>query len=146
MSENESQGKKETVSPTVLYAIMGGLLFFGTCNTIVMKLQDEEKVDDKGTKFNHPYFQCANMFVGEFMCLFVYFIKIACRKYRAKKSVDDDGNEVMQIPLSPGAEQAEDLELNTSINPFLLAIPASFDICGSSLMFVALTMCAASVY
>jgi len=28
----------------------------------------------------------------------------------------------------------------------LLAIPAGFDICGSSLMFVALTLCAASVY
>lgn len=32
------------------------------------------------------------------------------------------------------------------VNPFTVAIPAMFDICGSSLMFVALTLCAASVY
>lgn len=32
------------------------------------------------------------------------------------------------------------------VNPAVIAFPAMFDICGSSLMFVALTMCAASVY
>jgi len=32
------------------------------------------------------------------------------------------------------------------LNPMVVALPAMFDICGSSLMFVALTMCAASVY
>jgi len=36
--------------------------------------------------------------------------------------------------------------MKTKINPFLLLIPACFDICGSTLMFVALTQCAASVY
>ena len=35
---------------------------------------------------------------------------------------------------------------SNDINPAYIAIPAIFDICGSSLMFVALTMCAASVY
>lgn len=37
-------------------------------------------------------------------------------------------------------------DLKTTINPLLLAIPATCDICGSTLMFVALTQCAASVY
>ena len=37
-------------------------------------------------------------------------------------------------------------KLKTSINPLLLALPATFDICGSTLMFVALTQCAASIY
>lgn len=32
------------------------------------------------------------------------------------------------------------------MNPMWIAIPAMFDICGSSLIFLALTMCAASVY
>lgn len=41
---------------------------------------------------------------------------------------------------------ANQLQLNTNINPFLLAIPACFDIIASSLMNVALTMVAASVY
>jgi drug/metabolite transporter (DMT)-like permease len=34
----------------------------------------------------------------------------------------------------------------TNINPMLIAIPASCDFMGSSLMFVALTMVPASVY
>jgi len=33
-----------------------------------------------------------------------------------------------------------------SFNPLKIAIPAIFDICGSTLMFIALTMTAASVY
>jgi hypothetical protein len=34
----------------------------------------------------------------------------------------------------------------TNINPVLMAIPAAFDTCGSTLMNIALTMCAASIY
>jgi drug/metabolite transporter (DMT)-like permease len=36
--------------------------------------------------------------------------------------------------------------LKTNINPLLLAIPATCDIVGSTLLNIALTMCAASVY
>ena len=36
--------------------------------------------------------------------------------------------------------------MKTKINPLWLAIPASCDIIGSTLSFIALTMCAASVY
>lgn len=50
------------------------------------------------------------------------------------------------VPLSPGGQKAQKLKLKTKINPVLLAIPATFDICGSTLMFIALTMCAVSVY
>ena len=91
-------------------------------------------------KFTHPYFQCANMFLGELMCLVVYFSRKAC----CAKKVTDEDQEV--IPLSPGTQMAQRTQLKTNINPLLLAIPASFDFCGSTLMFVALTQCAASVY
>ena len=60
------------------------------------------------------------MFVGELFCLLVY----AVRRVFANQD--------------PGA--------SAGVNPLWLAIPAGFDICGSSLMFVALTLCAASVY
>lgn len=36
--------------------------------------------------------------------------------------------------------------MKTNINPLWLAIPASCDVCGSTLMFVALTMVSPSVY
>ena len=48
--------------------------------------------------------------------------------------------------MSPGAQQANLFHLKTDINPFLLAIPAAFDIVASTLMNIALTMVAASVY
>jgi len=41
---------------------------------------------------------------------------------------------------------AKKTDLPTNINPLLIAIPASCDFLGSSLMFVALTMTPASVY
>jgi len=42
--------------------------------------------------------------------------------------------------------KAKKLDMPTNINPLLIAIPASCDFMGSSLMFVALTMVPASVY
>jgi len=54
--------------------------------------------------------------------------------------------EGLAIPMSPGTKQAEQAKQLTNINPLWLAIPATCDFCGSSLMFVALTMTPASVY
>lgn len=48
--------------------------------------------------------------------------------------------------MSPGTKAAGVINLKTDINPLLLAIPASFDIIGSSLMNVALTLIPASIY
>ena len=42
--------------------------------------------------------------------------------------------------------QAEEQKLSQNCNPLLLAIPATCDFCGSTLMFIALTMVDASVY
>lgn len=124
-----------------LYLVMILMLVFGTCNTIVMKLQDQVVVgkdkDGKDIQFTHPYFQCANMFIGEFCCLFVFLIRRALNKKQA-----DDG----KVPLSPGAQMANQTQLKTSINPLYLAIPATCDLVSSTLMFIALTQCAASVY
>ena len=69
-SANQNQNE---IPKWQLYLIMCFMLIFGTCNTVFMKAQDETKTNDK--KFNHPFFQCANMFVGELMCLVVYFLK-----------------------------------------------------------------------
>lgn len=48
--------------------------------------------------------------------------------------------------MSPGTKAADQVLLKTNINPFLLAIPAAFDIVSSSLMNVALTLIPASIY
>ena len=103
---------------------MIAMLTFGTLNTVLMKMQDEVVVgynaNGKPLKFNHPYFQCAIMFLGEFLCLGLFATKRA-------------------IYGNPNGQEDK-------INPLAIAVPAMFDICGSSLMFIALTICAASVY
>jgi len=99
----EERDAANTVSNVKLYCIMLTMLFFGTCNTIVMKAQDKAVVgtlaDGKPAYFTHPYFQCANMFVGEFTCLLVYFVKT---RLFNKKSTDEED----ETPLSPGTKDA----------------------------------------
>ena len=55
-------------------------------------------------------------------------------------------DENLIAPPSPGTQLAEKKKLKTKINPLWLALPATFDTVGSTLMFVALTQCAASIY
>mmetsp|Transcript_16343 Transcript_16343/g.27645 ORF Transcript_16343/g.27645 Transcript_16343/m.27645 type:complete len:226 (+) Transcript_16343:41-718(+) len=143
-----AQNNQNEIPKWQLYLIMAFMLIFGTCNTVFMKSQDETM--SKGKKFNHPFFQCANMFIGELTCLIVYFLKRMIfggpsnqvDETEAESGIESEDS----IPLSPGTKLAKQTKLKTSINPALLAIPATFDICGSTLMFIALTQCAASVY
>lgn len=96
------------------------MLICGTGTTITNKLMDEETVvtdAGKSTKFNHPYFQCAVMFFGEFIVIFLYMYK----------------------QISGSSQQSE-------FNMTLLAIPSLFDIIATSLCMIALTMVAGSVF
>lgn len=71
--------------------VMLGMLFFGTCNTILMKVQNSTPVnpdDPKSETFNHPFVQCAIMFVGECLCLILYGLKLLRNKYMEKKNVN----------------------------------------------------------
>jgi hypothetical protein len=103
---------------------MASMLCVGTLMLTVMKMTDDVVVgkdkDGKPMSFNHPYLQCALMFVGEFLCLLIFAIKSVCSK---------NGGFSKQ-----------------NINPIWMAIPCSFDLFGSSLLLLAMTMCAASVY
>lgn len=143
----EERDKANTISAPLLYLIMLLMLIFGTCNTVVMKAQDDHVIYPDETKdhkkYNHPFFQCFNMFVGELCCLGAYALRLLLCK--PKRQVDNE-SEGEEVPLSPGAREANKVQLKTKINPLLLAIPAAFDICGSTLMFVGLTQCAASIY
>lgn len=124
------------VSKNTLYLIMLGMLVFGSMNTIVLKYQDNTHA--LGQLFTHPYLQTAIMFLGEFVCMGLYVGKTL---YNRTKKANGEA-----IPLSPGTTKAVEKKMRTNINPLLLAIPATCDFCGSSLMFIALTQCAASVY
>ena len=62
-----------------LYGVMLGMLVTGTANTILMKTQNLTVT--YGNKFNHPFVQCAVMFVGELMCLGMYGLKLAIQSF-----------------------------------------------------------------
>lgn len=84
-----------SISPVLLYSIMVGMLIFGSANTIISKLQDSTTAN--GILWNHPFFQCAVMFLGELMCLVFYAAKLLYGKYSNKDDL---------APASPGAEAA----------------------------------------
>lgn len=46
--------KEDKIANWQLYTLMGLMLFFGTCNTLLMKAQDNVIIDN-GNKYTHPY-------------------------------------------------------------------------------------------
>lgn len=71
---------------------MGGMLTFGTANTLIGKYLDLSKGPINGGPnpeagrcyyFVHPYLQTSFMFVGELLCFIFLFIKLYLDK-RAK--------------------------------------------------------------
>jgi drug/metabolite transporter (DMT)-like permease len=128
----------EKISSILLYGLMMGMLLTGTCNTIFLKLQNNMKYKDstgEKVKFNHAFFQTFVMFIGEFMCLIAYMVS----SYFEKRKYGD-------LKLSPAMKEAKEKGLKTNINVFLLAIPAAFDVCASSMLFLALVLIQASIY
>lgn len=138
---------KPQVSKLFLYSVMGGMLLTGTANTIVGKYMDLTKAPKDFPEaqgcyyFIHPYLQTAVMFFGE---LTVYLF-LAVKLYMDKKKAEAANSQDQQL-LSPGGQLANQIKMKTNINPLWMAIPASCDVCGSTLMFVALTMVSPSVY
>ena len=106
---------------------MGIMATAGTCNTMVAKIQDMLSSD--GTAYWHPYFQTATMFVGEFMCLFVYF-----------------GDRILNKPKTVPPSMPKKPGLKAKLGPLIFALPAGIDLCGSTLMMIGLGLTYASVY
>ena len=56
----DERDKANTIAPVYLYVIMLLMLIFGTCNTVVMKAQDDYVIypdeDKEHQKYNHPFF------------------------------------------------------------------------------------------
>merc|ERR1719464_43011 len=130
------------ISKPFLYAVMIGMLVSGTANTLVQKFQDETV--SLNNIFNHPYLQTAIMFMGELSIFGAYGVKKVLRDRQAAKTAELGGQP--ELLMSPGTKAAGEQKLLQNCNPLLLAIPATCDFCGSTLMFIALTMVDASVY
>jgi hypothetical protein len=79
-------GSQKKLEGLPLYLIMLGMLIAGTGNTILVKVQNYTRGEPLPSPpypkyFKHPYVQCAVMFIGELLCLFVYGGKLLYLKY-----------------------------------------------------------------
>lgn len=111
----------------------------GSASTVTQKLQNSQKYfnqDEKEyLKFQHPFFQTFMMFLGEMLCLpLFYFLR-----RRDKKKYGG-------LDKIPSYAEAKTKGLKMNPSKFWLIIPALFDMTGSTLLFVSLTMISASVY
>jgi drug/metabolite transporter (DMT)-like permease len=122
------------VSTLFLYFLFLGMLVTGTLNTISAKFQNRQKVTLDGVEylFVHPYFQTALMFLGEFACLLVFAI---IRIVQARN-----------ISMIEQKERDAIMAGKTTFPRVIMAIPAFFDCCSTTLMNFALLMLDASVW
>eukprot|EP01138_Halocafeteria_seosinensis_P001551 gb/GECG01001589.1/.p1 GENE.gb/GECG01001589.1/~~gb/GECG01001589.1/.p1 ORF type:complete len:387 (+),score=37.68 gb/GECG01001589.1/:1-1161(+) len=75
--------------------------------------------------FNHPFYQACGMFIGEFLCLFVF--------------------RILKWKNANSAKQKE-VEALKPFNRVLLLLPACCDMTATSLMYIGLTLTYASIF
>ncbi|KAI9330019.1 hypothetical protein DFJ73DRAFT_859346 [Zopfochytrium polystomum] len=157
-------------SATPVFVLVGIMLLTGTMNTILNKLQDMQCVDNcddpdpkKRHHFEQPVWQTINMFIGETMCLLVYYVGEYLSRKRADPApaphvaahvpVPTDNIEVLAeieeaneiTPLVPGHPSSPAVPLE-GWAVFLLWIPTLCDMTATTLMNVGLLFISASVY
>ena len=118
----------KTKSHAELYFYMGLMVLSGSLTTISNKMQQE--TDSLGKKYHHVWFVVFYMFLGKFLCGFLYFFM---NIFTPNSTL-----------LNKNA-QLSDKE-PTTISTFLLAIPMFFDFTGSIIQIFGLTMVSGSVY
>ncbi|CAG9320696.1 unnamed protein product [Blepharisma stoltei] len=120
----------------LVYIFMILMLISGTANTLTAKAMDI--VHSEGSKFEHPYFQTATMFMGEVWCLVIYYIMQWINRKKTKESEN--------IPILWTKDPPQKAGLYKKMGPFIFIIPAFFDLLGSTFIFIGLVLSAASVY
>ncbi|CAI2368756.1 unnamed protein product [Moneuplotes crassus] len=129
----------ENIPRYQVYLLMLGMTFAGSASTITQKLQNSQMYfndqEQQRVKYQHPFFQTFVMLVGELVCLPLFYL-MRCneiRRYGEKESI-------------PSYISAQERGLNMKPSKLWLIIPAIFDLLGSTLLFISLTMISASVY
>ena len=122
----EQQNKKNLTNAQI-YLFMLLLLITGSINTIANKLK--QNTESLGVKYKgHQKFITFCMFIGEFLCLFFYWLKDGRKK---KKFIED-------------LESTIDIKKKAKFWYFLF--PALFDILGSSISSISLSFLPSSIY
>ena len=123
------------LSARTVYTYMIMMIVTGSINTIANKMQQNSH--SLGKSYSHVWLIVCCMFIGESTCLFWYTI-YKFRENRRRQaagiaSVDEIPKDANGVPLKPAS-------------PFILAIPACCDFCGSTIQIFGLAMMAGSVY
>jgi hypothetical protein len=115
------------------------MLFTGTINTLLNKLQDLSCVanchDPANSKhYEQPIWQTLNMFIGESMCLVVFYASLYLKKY------------ISQYEPITNPDDDQSISLLGELTP--LEIPRPFLVGFSQLIFILPTLCdiTATVY
>jgi drug/metabolite transporter (DMT)-like permease len=131
-------GLKVNPSTFLTFVLVAGMLITGTINTLTKKIQN----DTYNKTFNHPWFQTAVMFLGEFLCLIVFEIG-RCYKNCQKKS------QILEYPIAVNAQISVDFELEESKtwrSWFIFILPTFCDVLGTSFAGIGLLWVNASVW
>jgi len=113
------------MSPFALFLALG-MLITGSLNTLTTKEADNLTATDRygnTVAFNHPFVQAAGMFIGELLCLLVFYALVL----RARVT---------------GTKMAR----AKPFNPFLFVVPALCDMTATSCMYVGLALTDASIF
>eukprot|EP01113_Clastostelium_recurvatum_P031049 TRINITY_DN3836_c0_g1_i1.p1 TRINITY_DN3836_c0_g1~~TRINITY_DN3836_c0_g1_i1.p1 ORF type:complete len:350 (-),score=73.26 TRINITY_DN3836_c0_g1_i1:39-1058(-) len=102
------------------------MLISGTANTLIGSKQDK-------LGFEHPAVQTWSMFVGEFLCLFVFWI---VSWYQRRNTTGY--HQIQQEPATPGGGK--------SFPFYIFLLPASCDMTATTLMFFGLLLTYPSTY
>ena len=124
---DKEQQHKKNLTNAQIYLFMLLLLITGSINTIANKLK--QNTESLGVKYKgHQKFITFCMFIGEFLCLFFYWLKDGRKK---KKFIED-------------LESTIDTKKKAKFWYFLF--PALFDILGSSISSISLSFLPSSIY
>jgi len=142
----------------------------GSINTLAAKwanyLYSENSIGAE-VEFNHPYLQADAMFVGEFLCMGAYYVSLLFSGMRAKDDLvvtkaENDDSEKEDPERKQSRSRSRTYSVDVVNHPELvqfikkkpftikqcyLLLPASLcDMCGTSLMYVALTLTSAASF
>ena len=94
-------------------------------------LQESEGTNGKTKPFRHPFLQCWGLTLGEFTCMFIFFIVNILKKYFKRNSENEsDVQEQSSLPF----------------NPFLFLPASILHITSRSFSYIALTQTTASSF
>jgi drug/metabolite transporter (DMT)-like permease len=131
---------------TFIIILVFGMLATGTINTLLNKFQDFTCVancdrDPKDQKhFEQPLIQTLNMFLGEVLCLILYFIQT----WRYERGYEPVANNDIEVTdESNQVDQGEPLE---GYKHLWFLLPTLCDLTATTLMNIGLLFTSASVY